>query len=216
VLVEPVVDEAIIARLASSNADLARGNEAARLVLRYRDRYDHIVKPAPVTREELLADLATARDLADNRTATGPGGSHDAPAAVAAAALEARFRDELDVPGDDVVWAAGLLILLVNGLADQGASEDDSSVFGHGLDRSAARALPLLWLPAAHSVRERLAAEGTATGTPITTAATMPQLRPAQSSRSPLPATTRSSRRPVWTRVGWGAAVTLDLMTASA
>jgi hypothetical protein len=161
VLVEPVVDEAIIARLASSNADLARGSEAARLVLRYRDRYDHIVKPAPVSREELLADLATARDLADNPTATGPGGSHDAPAAVAAAALEARFRDELDVPEDDVVWAAGLLIRLVNGLADQGASEDDSSVFGHGLDRSAARALPLLWLPAAHSVRERLAAEGT-------------------------------------------------------
>lgn len=74
VLVEPVLDEQISARLAPSNAALARDNEATRLMFRYPERYDHIVERTPVTLDELLVDLATARDLAENPPAAAPGG----------------------------------------------------------------------------------------------------------------------------------------------
>ncbi len=160
VLVEPVADEQVVARLASSNANLARGQEATRLLFRYPERYDHIAKRIPFTLAELLADLATAHDLADDPPAAAPGRPYDAPAAVAAAALEARFRDGAAVVEDDLVWAAGILVALVNALADQGASEGDYSVFGRGAGRSAARSLPLLSLPDARSLRDRLAVEG--------------------------------------------------------
>lgn len=160
ILVEQVVDEEIVGRLAPSNADLARGNAAIRLMHRYPERYDHIVKRSTVSLDELLADIATARDLVDNPPAAAPGGPFDGPAAVAAAAIEARFRDGLEVPTDDLLWAAGLLVGLLNVLADHGASEDDYSVFARGPDRAAARALPLLALPAARDMRERLAVEG--------------------------------------------------------
>ncbi len=160
VRVEPVANEQVIDRLAPSNADLARGQHAFTLMFRYSERYDHVAKRAPILRADLLADLAVARDLVNNPPASGPSRPFDAPTAVAAAALEAQYREGIDVPEDDLVWTAGLLVVLLNSLANQGASEDDYSVFGRGADRSAARALPLLLLPSACSLRERLAIEG--------------------------------------------------------
>lgn len=163
--VEQVVDEEIAAHLAPSNVDLVRGQEASRLLFAYPHRYDHLADRADVTRDELISDIATARDLANQPPAAVPSGPYDGPAAVAAAALEARFLDEVEVPPGDLAWAATLLVGLVNAFADQGASEDDYSIFGIGPDRAAARALPLLWLPAAHNLRESLDAEGIDTDT---------------------------------------------------
>ncbi len=129
-------------------------------MFRYSDRYDHIAKRAPILRAELLADLAVARDLANDPPQAGPDRPFDAPAAIAAAALEANLRDGIEVSKDDLTWAAGVLVALLNILADQGAFEADYSVFGSGVDRSAARALPLLLMPSASGLREQLATEG--------------------------------------------------------
>jgi hypothetical protein len=159
VLVEQVPNERVVARLASSNTDLARGQEATRLMLRYGDRFEHIAKRTPGTFDELVADIATARSLVSDPPKAAPGRPYDAPAAVAAAALESKFRLGWGVPEDDLAWAAGLLVALLNILAEQDVSEEDYSVFGHGADRSAARGLPMLWLPEASYLRERLAAE---------------------------------------------------------
>jgi len=159
VLVEQVPNEEVVARLASSNTDLARGQEATRLMLRYGDRFEHIGKRTPSTIDELVADIATARSLVNDPPKAAPGRPYDAPAAVAAAALESKFRLAWGVPEDDLAWAAGLLVALLNILAEQDISEEDYSVFGHGADRSAARGLPMLWLPEASYLRERLAAD---------------------------------------------------------
>lgn len=165
VLFEQVPDPVVVARLAESNADLARGREATRILMRYPERFDRHADHREVTRDELLADLAIARDLAENPPAAGPLGAYDAPAAVAAAALEARFTAGIDVPDEDLVWAARSLVELVIALADQGASDDDYAVFGSGPDHSAARGLPLLALPAARALRDQLSAEGVTAAT---------------------------------------------------
>jgi len=158
--IEQVVDSDVEARLAPTNTDLARGNNVIRIMNRYPYRFDHLAKRSEVTRRDLLADLAVARDLIDNPPILVPFGASAAPAAVAAAALEARFIDGLDVPDDDLAWSARLLVELMNAFADQGASDEDYSIFGKGPDRAAARALPLLTLPAASTLRDRLADDG--------------------------------------------------------
>jgi hypothetical protein len=159
VLVEQIPHEQVVARLAASNTDLARGQEATRLIFRYGDRFEHIAKRTPVTIDELVTDIVTARSLVSDPPKAAPGRPYDAPAAVAATALEAKFRLGWGVPDDDLVWAAGLLVALLNVLAERNVSEEDYSVFGRGADRSAARGLPMLWLPGASYLNARLAAE---------------------------------------------------------
>ncbi len=110
VLIEQVVDKEIIDRLAPSNTDLSRSHEASRLMMQYPERYNHPAERAAFKPDELLDDLKTARGLAENPPPAVPGSPFDAPAAVAAAALEARFLDGMDVPLDDLAWAAALLV----------------------------------------------------------------------------------------------------------
>ncbi|OGS00608.1 MAG: hypothetical protein A2V88_17160, partial [Elusimicrobia bacterium RBG_16_66_12] len=163
-LVEQVPDPEADARLAESRADLSRGQEAMRIHMRYPERHDQHADHRPVDRDGLLADLAMARDLSDkplgNAVGAGPLAEYDAPATVAAAALEAHFVDGIHVPDDDLAWAARLLVELMNALADQGIVANDYAVFGRGADHAAARGLPLLMFPAAGALRARLSADG--------------------------------------------------------
>lgn len=158
-LVEQVIDDDVLAHLAPSNAEIARGKDAMALVMRHRERFDRHGEPKP-PHDDLIVDLATARSLANHPPSGDPSGALDAAAAVAAAALEARFRDGCDIPLEDLLWAAALLVGILNGFADESISMEHYTIFGRGPDRSAARALPLLILPAARDLRTRLLEDG--------------------------------------------------------
>ena len=102
-----VPPEEVEAELRPGNEELERGREAMRLVLRYvLECRDKRTTAAPVTREELISDLGTARELARNPSPRSPVGHWDAPAAVAAAALEASIQQGMDIPSDLAQFAA--------------------------------------------------------------------------------------------------------------
>jgi hypothetical protein len=159
-VIEHVPDEVVAARLQESNTTMARTQDATALLFRHPERFDHIADHPAMSLEDLTADLAKARDLVENPPAGAVGGTHAGPAAVAAAALEAHFLDGLEVSEQDLAWAAALLVRLLDNLANQGAEEDDYSIFGRGPDRAASRALPLVFLPSAAGLREDLDAAG--------------------------------------------------------
>jgi hypothetical protein len=152
--IEQVAYEQSIARLESSNTDFTRSLDAIGLVARYSKQFDP--SEEKTTRDQLVADLALGRNLAASPPTSGTIDPEDGPAAVAAAALEARFRNEFDVPDDDLAWAAAFLVAVIKTLADHGESEVHQSAFRCGAARAAARALPLLLLPAARGLREGL------------------------------------------------------------
>ena len=158
--IEQVPDATVAARLAASSAELIRGQQAMCIHMRYTERFDMHATQRPMGQAELLADVAIARDLMDSPPTLGPLGIYDAPAAVAAAALEAHFVNGIDVPDDDLTWSARVLVELMNKLADEGAEDDDEALFGHGPDHAAARGLPLLMHPAAEALRDLLTSDG--------------------------------------------------------
>ncbi len=160
ILVELVVEPEVAERPSATSADIARVSDATRITMRYPERFDHHAPRRPVTRDDLLADLALGRSLVEDPPEGGGQLVSSAPATVAAAALEARLIDERDVPHDGLAWAARLLVELMNTYADHDMADADYAVFGRGPDRAAARALPLLALPAAATLRDHLAAGG--------------------------------------------------------
>ncbi|QNG36297.1 hypothetical protein F1C76_06560 [Geodermatophilaceae bacterium NBWT11] len=135
--------EEITETLAPSNADLARGQTAHGLMFKYRER------SRPLTTTDLVADLAvdlsTAQELLDRPPALGPTSALDAPAAVAAYALEAALFRDVPVDAAHLQWAAQTLLTV----AERLPPDNDVSFFALGADRSAARGLPLLLLPSA-------------------------------------------------------------------
>ena len=157
--VAPVAGEELSAALAPTGDDFNRGGGALRLLQRYPERNDHRTERSRVELDELVADIEIARDLLRNPPPIAPVEPIEAVAAVAAAALETRYVDGLLVPDDDVVWAASTLIESVNRLADGGAIDDERSPLGWGVPCAAARAIPLLWLPGADTLRIRLKTE---------------------------------------------------------
>ena len=88
--VQAVPSEDVVQALQHDKEHLESARQAARLVLHYgvgpgKDRLES------VDLEELKTDIAVARKLLDDTRSSGADGSWDAPALVAAAALEARF-----------------------------------------------------------------------------------------------------------------------------
>lgn len=131
---------------------LRLAGESTRLMVRYH------VQPSqgaavPLTADDLAADLAAARELLENPPALGPGGPWDAPAAVAAAALEADVGSGIAMPAGSLRFAAEIVIRVGEGEAPRHPFDGEDSQFGQGADRSAARALPLLLLPQAAQLR---------------------------------------------------------------
>ena len=160
ILVEQVVDQDVQDVLGPTNEDLRRGNKAMGLVLRYRDRHDHYGPKDDVVYDDLLADVALGREVASDPPLAGAYGPFDAPAAVAAGALEYRFIDGWDVPLDDLVWSAQHLIEVADYYRLAEESDYEFSYFSQGADRAAARALPFVFLPDAHGIREGLSRQG--------------------------------------------------------
>lgn len=133
--------EDVAAALAASRKSLERDGEASRLLVTYACTEDRV---APVA--TLLADLAVARDLLAHPADEAPNHPVDAAASVAAAGIVAHARGDASVPGEDLRWAAEVLV--------QAALQPrvtprclEASRYPMGADRSAAAALPSLLLP---------------------------------------------------------------------
>ena len=126
-------------------------SEAIRLFVR------HHVEPAkedakPIGRDELVADMVAARTLVENPASRSPHDPVDVCALVAASALEALFVAGESLP-DDTLRAAAEIVLEI-GEASPAPQGIDDMFYEYGADRSAARVIPLLLLPAAAPLRK--------------------------------------------------------------
>jgi hypothetical protein len=146
----------IEAVLAGPNAELLRGNETLGLTLRHVHNRTEDDGAYGMSSEELAKDLATARELIENPPSTGMGTSPDGPVAVAASAIELFFARGIQVTTVDLEWSAQIVLEVAGSVAERPLRDGDPSYFMQGVDRSAARALPHLLLPAARDLRAAL------------------------------------------------------------
>ncbi|WP_328509629.1 hypothetical protein OG981_19295 [Streptomyces mirabilis] len=142
----------VLSVLQPGNEDLVRGGRAMGLATRYGHQG---AAPERVSADELAQDIATARDLHANPPRNGPSNPQEAPAAVAAHAVQAALIHGDQLKADDVWWAADLLLTVAETAVPE---ERDAgfTIFSWGADRSAARALPLLLLPQAALLRQAI------------------------------------------------------------
>lgn len=144
VIVQYEPPQQVAQALAPTQTDLAVGNQAVGLQLRYA------AVPMPEQgwpREELLADLAMARTLAADPPVRGPLHPQDVPAAVAAAAIISHARAGTALPEDDLRWAVDIVLTASVAPAGDHPLSIEGSVYPMGADRCVARAVPLLLHP---------------------------------------------------------------------
>jgi hypothetical protein len=162
--------EDVARALGQRDQDMQRSQEEIRLMVRY-----HIPRRGASgrwTAEELVSDLAVAQDLLENPPANNPSGRWDVPASVAAAALEAHFVGDMELPTESLRLAVDVLLRIGSGEPGPRRYESEESYFETGADRSAARALPLLLLPAAAALPSRVdAQDGSTVHTEVASAA---------------------------------------------
>lgn len=159
VLIQQAVDPDVEQVLGPPNADLRRINDAAGLTVRHAHVRDNGGRAPDIKTEALAADLALARDLLDNPPEFGRF-SLDGPIAAAASAVELHLTSRANVSDDDLVWGATVLLRVAADTSEGRQHEFDDSLFSQGADRSAARALPFLLLPAARDLRAALSVRG--------------------------------------------------------
>lgn len=142
--------EDVIQSLQNRNEELELAGEGIRLMVRYH------VAPKQVRDEELgpddfLADVAVARKFHKNPPDLA--NAWDTPALVAAAALKAHILDGVVLPNEALLFMVEILLNIAERKALPEQLEFEGDFFEQGADRSAARALPLLLLPAAERLR---------------------------------------------------------------
>ena len=161
--VQATPPEDVVQALRHGNEDLERAREATRLFVRYEIEIKKEGAEA-IKSDELAADIAMARKLLDNPPYRRLHDSWDTPALVAATALEACLLRDANLPDDAICFAADTMLRIGEGEAWPRRHEFEETFFEAGADRSAARVLPLLLLPAATSLRTMLdEADGWAT-----------------------------------------------------
>ncbi len=165
-MVESTPPPEVTAVLAAGMSWVLRSQEAMRLTLRYHvNREDGTAEP--VTADDLVADLNLAVTLLEDSPELDAMG-WDAPAAVAAVALEEHLVRGLSLPDDSVRIAADIVLRIGEGDLPQRDHDIEESYFSQGADRSAAHALPLLLTPNADHARRLIdGANGTAAYTRI-------------------------------------------------
>lgn len=152
IYVQSTPPDDVAAALRNNSEELERAGEATRLMVRYYIEPRKGTAP-PLTAEDLVADLAVAEQLLSSPPEYSPGGPWDAPAAVAATALEASIITGTELPAEALRFAAETVIRIGEGAAEPHPYDNEGSYFEQGADRSAARALPLLILPDAAALR---------------------------------------------------------------
>ena len=153
-----------IQALRHGDENLERMQEEVRLTSRYFFKHNEVGSEA-IESDELTADIASARKLLENPpsllSAHGP---LDVPALVAGAALDTYLLGRVDIPDDALVFAADTVLRVSEGEAPPRPLEFEETYFAQGADRSAARVLPLLLVPAATHLRAVVdGADGSAT-----------------------------------------------------
>jgi DNA replication protein DnaC len=134
------------------NEDLHRAQEATRLIVRYHVHPKQGI-PESLGADDLVSDLAVAKDLLESPPALNPTGLWDIPAAVAAAVLEAHLMNGVVLPNEPLRFAVDVLLRVAAGEPGARQYDFEESYFEEGGDRSVARALPLLLLPSARALR---------------------------------------------------------------
>ena len=152
VYIRPTPPEDVVQELKPSNEELKRVQETYRLVVRYYMKRKKEQADA-IGSEEIATDLATARGLLEAPPSLGGHDPWDAPAAVAATALEAHLVDGLVLPDSALSFAAETVLRIGEGEMGPRQFEFEDTFFEQGADRSAARAVPLLLLPVAAGLR---------------------------------------------------------------
>ncbi|MFF2777064.1 trypsin-like peptidase domain-containing protein [Streptomyces sp. NPDC058052] len=131
---EPPPD--VVAELAAENAELARGQQAIRLLTTYAVNED---RSAPL--DTLASDLELARTLAADPPAQGSLYPMDPMVGTAAAAMVAHADGHIDLAEDAIDWAASL-VLDAALHPHEGGYAGMSSLHSMGADRSAAIGVP--------------------------------------------------------------------------
>lgn len=146
--------EEVIQALRHDNVESERVAEVFRLINRYFYKSNEartlLKANGP---DELVADIGTARMLLDNPPSLGAQGPWDVPALIAAAALEAHLLHGTDIPDDALSFAADTVLRVSEGEASPSPYEFEGTYFELSANRSAARVLPLLLMPAAAQLR---------------------------------------------------------------
>jgi DNA-binding transcriptional ArsR family regulator len=155
IYVQSTPPDDVAAAMRHNGEQLERAGEATRVMVRYH------VEPRkgtgmPLSAEDLETDLAVAEQLLDSPPEYSPGGPWDAPAAVAATALEASIISGTELPAKALRFAAETVIRIGEGAVEPHPYDNEGAYFEQGADRSAARALPLLILPGAAALRANL------------------------------------------------------------
>jgi len=159
VLIQQAVDPEVEQVLGDTNADLRRTNDAIGLTVRHAHVRDNGGRAPDIEAEALAADIALARQLLDDPPQS-VSFSADGPVAAAASAVELHLTGRTIVSDDDLAWSATVLLQVAAGVAEHANDLFDDSFFSQGADRSAARSLPFLLLPAARDLRAALGLHG--------------------------------------------------------
>lgn len=152
-LIQSRPSDEIVQAMEAGNQEVERSQTATRLMVRYYIEPKRR-QPESVDAEDLAADLAAARELLGTPPAISVGDPWDVPTAVAACALEAYLLRGEVLPDDLLQFAADAVLRVAVGEGSPRQFEFAETYFEQAADRSAARALPLLLLPAAASLRE--------------------------------------------------------------
>ena len=135
--------------------DQQLGHEEIQLLHRYATRRQD--KPTDaIDRDELVADIEVAQRILANQSALIALNPWDLPTAVAAAALQAHLLRGVDLPIEALTFAVDTVLQVGEGEAWPREYLAETAYFEQAADRSAARALPLLLLPAGTQLRALL------------------------------------------------------------
>lgn len=142
--------EDVIQSLQPRNEELELAGEATRLMVRYHVTPKQGQDEVPGL-DDLLADVAAAQKIHEHP----PDLVHawNTPALVAEVALKAHILDGVVLPKESLLFLVGILLSIAERKAQSQELESEGGFFEMGADRSAARALPLLLLPAAAQLR---------------------------------------------------------------
>jgi hypothetical protein len=160
--IESTPPEEVIRAMELRNADIRRAQDSMRLIHRY------YILPRqggaePISADDFVADLAAAEVLLASPSELDTAYQWDAPAAVAAAAIEANLTNNVDLPEHALRFAVRTVLRVGLGESPPPRYESEESFFEQGVDRSAARVLPLLLLPQAEALRALAEPDGSTT-----------------------------------------------------
>ena len=150
--IQATLPEEVVQALQHDNEEMERVAEEVRLTHRYFLQPDESDSEVVET-DELIAAVASARRLLEAPTSLSTHHPWDVPALVAAAVLDAYLLRRVDVPNEALSFAVDSVLRVSEGEESLSSFEFEETYFEQGADRSAARVLPLLLMPAAAHLR---------------------------------------------------------------